>query len=160
MSDKIELKIQVDNTVLNNAKPVFEDAGLSVSEAVEILLCQTNKHRKFPFDIKEAKFRHIANDIKYERIRLFGEEMLYTPERIERSSVPDSVSLYEVEYDDDNIGKPYAVKERIICNFLGSIISKHNLEIPTDDYLFISDSDWVYSGRYTVSLKDWIKEKH
>lgn len=159
MSDKIELKIQVDKTVLNNAKPVFEDAGLSLAEAVEILLCQTNKHRKFPFDVMGAKFRHIANDIKYERIQLFGEEMLFVSERIECSSVPDSVYLYEVEYDEDNIGKPDAIKEHIICNFLGSIISKHKLEIPTDDYLLVSDSDWIYSGRYNNSLKDWIKEK-
>ena len=110
-----------------------------------------------PFDLRSVQFRHLANEEVYEIIQVFHNEMLFTPSRIKRSSLPDNVYLYEVQYDDDNIGNPEIIKEHVICNFFGSLLSRQRLKMLENDCILINEnSNWTYSGITGITLSEWI----
>ena len=95
------------------------------------------------------RFRHDASDEKYEMVYVFGNHVLFTDNRIDRSTVPSDLYLYEVSYDDDNIGNPDCISNRIIADFLGSILSPVNLG-NLKEYLFLACySDWKWTGEFT-----------
>ena len=158
MSTKIDVNIHIDKTIQSKSKPILNKLDLSLSEAVELFLTQIVSQNQLPFDLRSARFRHIANDEVYERVNVFHHEMLFTPSRIERKSLPNHIYLYEVQYDDDNIGNPDIIKEHILCNFFGTLLSKSKLEITDGGLPVNDDTDWVYFEGDYLSLEEWTAE--
>lgn len=157
MSEKTTINVKIDRIIKEKAEPILKDSNLTISEAVELFFTNVAAHKELPFDLRTARFRHLANEEIYEKVEVLNNEMLFTPSRIEKSSLPDNIYLYEVQYDDDDIGKPEIIKERVICNFLGTLLSKERLEIQDDDYILITEnSNWTYSGNIGINLDEWI----
>ena len=157
MSDKIYIPIKIDRIIKEKAEPILNDSNSTLSEAAELFFTQIVEQKGLPFDLRSVQFRHLANEEVYEIIQVFHNEMLFTPSRIKRSSLPDNVYLYEVQYDDDNIGNPEIIKEHVICNFFGSLLSRQRLKMLENDCILINEnSNWTYSGITGITLSEWI----
>ena len=157
MSERITVNVKIDSIIKEKAESILKDSNLTLSEAAELFFTQVTVHKELPFDLRTAQFRHLANEELYEKVEVLHCEMLFTPSRIERSSLPDNIYLYEVQYDDNDIGKPEIIKEHVICNFLGTLLSKERLEMPDDNLILITeDTNWIYSSSMGINLDVWI----
>lgn len=100
--------------------------------------------------------RHDALKENYEIIKLFNLPMLFVDLRIDALSVPKGLCVYEVGYDDDNIGNPDVISSHIICDFFGTLITPYSLDF-SDKYLFLyCRKEWKWCGK-TTSLEGWIQ---
>lgn len=52
----------------------------------------------------------------YERVIVLGQPMLFSCLRIDRSTVPKGMYLYEVRHDDDQQGDPVQIGQWILVN--------------------------------------------
>ena len=93
MSDKIYIPIKIDRIIKEKAEPILNDSNLTLSEAAELFFTQIVEQKGLPFDLRSVQFRHLANEEVYEIIQVFHNDMLFTPSRIKRSSLPDHVLL-------------------------------------------------------------------
>lgn len=82
----------------------------------------------------------------FEEVLVCGQPALFFDSRIERNTVPDGLYLYEVRYDDDNIGEPVEIARNILVNYYGCIITNKPIELNERGFLVIDpDNDWNYS---------------
>lgn len=94
--------------------------------------------------------RYNAMEETFEEIELFGKPALFTILRVDRSTVPKGLYLYEVRGDDDGGGDPVQIAEKIVVNHYGSIITSKPL-ILSNDYLDINpEEDWNFIGGHTT----------
>ena len=88
--------------------------------------------------------RFDAMVVSFEEITILGNPALFTPVRIDRSTVPDGYWLYEMRHDDDCQGDVVHIAIDIVVNHWGSIILLDEIELPPDGYLGIDPMDVNY----------------
>ena len=100
--------------------------------------------------------RYNAMEERFEEITVLGKPALFTDIRIERSSVPKGLYLYEVRSDDDGCGDPVQIAKGIMVNHLGSIITREPIRLPPDGYLDIEpEKDWNFAGGDCRTVKEF-----
>lgn len=106
-----------------------------------------------------AGFRGVdAFKAMYERLEIFGKEVLFTYNRVYRESVPMNMYAYDIRHDDDCQGIMCEIAPHILVNHWGTIICREPIEMTDDGRRFIDDEkDTNYLGTYTT-LEDWIEE--
>ena len=88
----------------------------------------------------------------FEEVTVLGKSMLFTCLRVDKSSVPKGLFMYEVRHDDYGRGDPCQIGEWIMVNHWGTLISNEELELVPDKrlnnaYLNIDpEKDWNYEG--------------
>ena len=97
-----------------------------------------------------------ASDIVWVKVNVLGKECLFSDLRIDRESVPEGYSMYEVRHTDDDWGMPAEIGNWIMVNFFGTLLTKEPfvLEPSTavdNSYLFIEAGDWFYLNE-TIKL--------
>ena len=70
-----------------------------------------------------------------------GHEILYTDKRIERSSIPTGMYLYELRGERNDISIPCEIRHSVLIRFSGSIITKEPLPMSEKGSLPIQDND-------------------
>lgn len=100
-----------------------------------------------------------ANSDVYEILELFGKRVLYTCARLDRSTVPAGLFVYDLRDDCDGI--PCTVEPRVIANHFGTIITKEPIEFDgglsgEDDYKCIGEGDYNFTGE-DCSLGEFLK---
>lgn len=91
-------------------------------------------------------------------IKVFGKPALFHDLRIERSSIPKDLYLYEVRHDET--GEPIQIAKGILVNHFGSIITCEHLKLSPNGYLDIeSQKDWNYVGGDCRTIKEF-QEKY
>ena len=85
-----------------------------------------------------------AKEITYEEATLFGQPVLFTDFRLDRTTIPAQLYLYEIRHADDDSGLPCQVAKGILVNFYGSILSLEPLDIPADGYLDIDPKSLTF----------------
>ena len=106
-----------------------------------------------------------ATTEKYELVTVCNIPMIFTCGRIKRNTVPEGLYVYDVRHDDECQGIPCQIKEFIMVNHWGTIISTkplkldekwHDIELrfdeKTDEWL-----DWNYEGE-SLTLDEYVKE--
>lgn len=99
----------------------------------------------------------------YERVIVLGQPMLFSCLRIDRSTVPKGMYLYEVRHDDDQQGDPVQIGQWILVNHWGTLISNKPIKLEpsplqNNAYRDIDPvNDWNYEG-CSMSLKDYMAE--
>jgi len=91
----------------------------------------------------------------FEEVAIFGIPALFTPARIDRSTVPYGCHLYEVRHDDDCQGDAVQIARNICVNHWGSLITRDELEI-NDGYLDIGPMDLNYGTGDCRSISDFM----
>ena len=88
----------------------------------------------------------------FENVTVFGQPMLFTCARCDKSSLPRGMYMYEIRHDDDMQGIPCEIAERILVNHWGTVISNKPVEL-TEQFpsgkrfrLINEETDWNYEG--------------
>ena len=95
----------------------------------------------------------------YEKIILFGEPVLFTQKTVKRSQMPNEVFIYDVRHDDECLGIPCEIKEYILANFWGTIISKKPIKLDRVLHCKIienPDTEWVITDEY-LTLDEYLE---
>ena len=66
--------------------------------------------------------RYNAMEETFTEVRVLGKPALFHDLRIDRSTVPKGLYLYEVRHDDEGWGDPVQIAKGIMVNHFGSII--------------------------------------
>ena len=109
-------------------------------------------------------YRENAMQEKYTEVTVLGKPMLFTDLRIDRSTVPKGLYMYEVRHDDDMWGDPAQIANWVMVNHLGTLISREPLKlVPSkavnNAYLDIDPKkDWNYEGS-SSTIPEYM-EKH
>lgn len=97
-------------------------------------------------------YRQDAMKEVFEEVTVLDKPMLFTSLRIDRTTVPKGLYLYEVRHDDDMRGDPVQIANWIMVNHWGTLISSEPLKLTpsktvNNAYLDIDpEKDWNYEG--------------
>jgi len=94
----------------------------------------------------------------FEEVSIFGKPALFTPIRINRNTVPEGCYLYEIRHDDDGKGDAVQIARNIAVNHLGSLIARHEINLPSDGYLDIEPDDLKYNTGNCRNVEDYVKK--
>lgn len=100
----------------------------------------------------------------FEEVTVLGKPMLFIPCRIERSTVPHGLYMYEVRYDDDGRGDPVQIGKWVRVNHWGTLISSSPIRLDsykTENNAFRDidpQKDWEY-GDMSATVKEYM-ERH
>lgn len=107
--------------------------------------------------------RYSANKVPWEIVAVFGRTMLYSDCRVNKTTVPEGLYMYEVRHADDDWGDPCEIAEGILVNFFGTLLSKEELPLKetvagSKPYLEVdSQGDWGYEG-VECTLEEFMQE--
>ena len=101
--------------------------------------------------------RYRADDVSYELVTVFGQEAIFSCDRIERDSVPNGLYQYEVRHDDCCQGIPCEVAKGILVNFWGTLLTREAIaEVEEYGYRYIMEDEWE-DVSINCTLKEWIE---
>lgn len=84
-----------------------------------------------------------ANEVSYMEVLVQDQLSLFCEERIEKSTVPQGLYMYQVRHADEDWSKPAEIKNFILVNFFGTLITKKPLLTEEETFLCIeSEADW------------------
>ena len=99
--------------------------------------------------------RYHAEELRYERVRIFEKEAFFTCDRIQGDSVSEGLYQYEVRHDDDGFGNPVQIAKGILVNFYGSLLCREKLEDEdTQGTIYISEKDWSWMSDKSITLDE------
>ncbi len=113
------------------------------------------KMGKYPIDAMEETF---------EEVTVFGRPMLFTNLRVDRSTVPKGLFLYEVRHDDDQRGDPVQIGRWIMVNHWGTLITNRPIRLESSKAInnayreIDPEKDWNYEG-VSCTVREYI-QKH
>lgn len=81
---------------------------------------------------------------KFTKVRVCSIVCDFSDMRIDRNTVPEGRYQYEVADDDESQGNPVRVKQGIMVNFFGTLISDVQLSIGSDGVLWLNDGDFEW----------------
>lgn len=100
--------------------------------------------------------RYHAMSEEFEEVTILGKPALFTPIRIDRTTVPEGYYLYEVRHDDDCQGDAVQIARNIIVNHWGSLITRDEIHLPADGYLDIEPTDLNYQTGECRNMEEFI----
>lgn len=88
---------------------------------------------------------------EFEEVTVLDRPMLFTCGRIDRTTVPRSLYVYDVRHDDDQQGLPVEIADHILVNHWGTLLSSRPIRLfgapGGKPYRLIDpDRDWNYEG--------------
>jgi hypothetical protein len=99
--------------------------------------------------------RYNALTEDFEEVTILDKPALFTPLRIDRSTVPHGYYLYEVRHDDDCSGDAVQIARNIYVNHWGSLITRDEIALP-DGFLDIEPEDLNYGTGDCRSMRDFM----
>lgn len=99
----------------------------------------------------------------FEEVTVLGKPMLFTCCRIDRSTVPKGLYMYEVRHDDDGRGDPVQIGNRIMVNHWGTLIANEPIRLDsykTANNAFLDidpENDWSYEG-FDSTVKEYLEQ--
>lgn len=103
--------------------------------------------------------RYNAMEEQYKEIKVLGKPALFHDMRLDRSTVPGGLYLYEVRHDDDGLGGPVQIARGIMVNHFGSILTREPIKLPPEGCLDIDpEKDWDYVGGDCRNVREFMKK--
>ena len=97
-----------------------------------------------------------AAEEDFELMELFGQTVLFTNMRVDRSTVPEGLYAYDARHDDDCTGEICEIKPSVMVNHWGTIICKESIELDSKwNSRFVDKDDYSYLGD-SVKLDEYI----
>lgn len=97
-----------------------------------------------------------AAEEDFELMELFGQTVLFTNMRVDRSTVPEGLYAYDVRHDDDCTGEICEIKPSVMVNHWGTIICKEPIELDEVWHCkFVDEGDYCYLGD-TAKLDEYL----
>ena len=113
---------------------------------------------------EEVRENNMLSD-KFDLVVIFDKPVLFTSERLDRSLPIDGVNYYDVRHDDECRGDMAQLKDRIMVNHWGTVISKEKFEprevggkiFTTAEGVDMDESDYNYLGE-TLSVSEYLEK--
>jgi len=70
----------------------------------------------------------------FELAVLFGKPVLFSPDQINRTQLPEGIHLYEIRHDKDNPSKPLWIEQKVQGDCYGSILSNKPIEMTEESF--------------------------
>lgn len=99
------------------------------------------------------------NNTEFEVMKLFNKEVLFTPDRINKETVPKGVYVYEVRHDDESVGDIVQLGKGILVNFYGTIITKEPIQLDGNYKDIDEEHDLGYTNK-VMSVSEFMKTKN
>lgn len=96
-----------------------------------------------------------ARELKYEGLELFGQTVMFTCLRIDRSTVPEGLFAYDLRHDDNCDGKICEAAPYIMVNHWGTILCREPIAMPDSKYRAVTEDDYSYTGE-EIALDDYL----
>ena len=88
------------------------------------------------------------SQISFEGVLCFGKFVLFTGYRIDRSTVPEGLWVYDIRHGDEgDWTDPVEILPHVLCNYMGSIVSNERFPVDfKESYVLIDQNagDWDY----------------
>lgn len=94
----------------------------------------------------------------FEEVTILEKPALFTSLRIDRSTVPKGLYLYEVRHVDDCQGIACQIARGIMVNHWGTLITREPIKLPPDGYLDIEPDDLNYSTGDCRTVKGYMEK--
>ena len=105
--------------------------------------------------------RYDAAKITYDEVALLGVPALFTECRIDRTTIPAQLHLYEIRHEDEDWGRPCQLAKGILVNFYGSLLTRQPIELPDSGYLDFDAEDLCYPDVVdSTNLETFLKGVH
>ena len=85
------------------------------------------------------------------QIELFGKPALLTYSRINRATVPEGWSCYELRGADCDPSEPISVERCVRVNFAGTVLMPDEIELEQDTYRMLDDGLNCIEGGMTLA---------
>ncbi len=96
-----------------------------------------------------------AQEESFELMDILGQRALFTNLRVDRSTVPKDLYVYELR-DEDCTGEICEIKTFVMVNHWGTIICKEPIELDTRwNSRFVDSNDYSYLGD-SIKLDEYI----
>ena len=98
-----------------------------------------------------------AMDCQYEACTLYGKTVLFTSIRIDASTVPKGLYLYEMRRGDEDGFEPVQLAKGILINHFGTILSRKPIKLDHSGYRDIHENDFEYQNK-ALTIEKFIKK--
>lgn len=128
-------------------------------------------------EAKEQYDRRVAlMQKKFQLITIFNKPVLFTSDRIKRSDLPKGVYCYDIRHDDECRGDMAQIKDYVVVNHWGTVISKEPFEprefngrtyttaeginIEDDEYNYLSEDYTIeeYQAKYDELVEEYAEQ--
>ena len=104
--------------------------------------------------MKKVNFKDVST---FEIVRIGGsKDVLFTFNRIDPTTIPDGLYVYDIRHDDDSLGDPVTIEARVLVNRYGSVITTKPIRCIEDDpdhgYVDIADLSFEHISDYDATL--------
>ena len=114
------------------------------------------------YNIKKLDQEHPSgisnpNELTYDPILIFDKKALYTPNRIDRSQIPEGVYIYETMCDDGFYGDITMLGKTIHVNFWGTILTTHKIALDNGYRQIDEEKDIDFLSEPYIKLKEFLE---
>jgi len=103
-----------------------------------------------------ARFNAMTEN--FEEVEILGKPALFSSLRIDRSTLPKGLYLYEVRHDDDCQGIACQIARGIMVNHWGTLITREPIKLPPDGYRDIAPEDLNYCTGDCSTVKEYVEK--
>lgn len=113
---------------------------------------------------EEVRENNMLSD-KFDLVVIFDKPVLFTCERLNRNIPIDGVNYYDIRHDDECRGDMAQLKDRVMVNHWGTVISKEKFEprevggkiFTAAEGVDMDESDYNYLGE-TLSVSEYLEK--
>ena len=104
--------------------------------------------------MKSVNFKDVST---FEIVRIGGsKDVLFTFNRIDPTTIPDGLYVYDIRHDDDSLGDPVTIEAKVLVNRYGSVITTKPIQCIEDNsdrgYVDIADLSFEHISDYDTTL--------
>lgn len=95
-----------------------------------------------------------AKTERFEAVEILGIPGLFTTLRVDRSTIPKGMYLYEMQTSEDDWGRPCLLGRHITVEHFGSVLTPAPIQLPENGYLDLKPGDFTQGSgadRLTVA---------
>lgn len=89
--------------------------------------------------------RENAMTASFEEMSVYGHPVLFTSLRIDRSTVPEGMYLYELRHGDEDWSEPCQLARSILANHYGTVLTREPIQLPVSGALELNTGDFDFS---------------
>ena len=89
--------------------------------------------------------RENAMTAAFEEVTVYGQPALFTSLRVDRSTVPDGLHLYELRHADEDWNDPCQLARGILVNHYGTVLTREPIQLPVSGALELNAGDFNFS---------------